>query len=350
MSLRSTRPPFWLSLPPLLLLLVASCSRTEEAPEVVVYVSADEYVARPILERFEDRTGVRVRALYDTEATKTTGLVSRIKAERDRPRADLFWSSECFRMIELQQAGLLGSFPAASLLEMNREVPESWCSSTGSWVAVAPRARVLVYAPDRLPADQVPRTWESLAEPRWKGRLAMADPRFGTTAGHFGAMHAAWGADRFTDWIEGLRSNEVAVLRSGNAGVVEGVASGEYDVGMTDTDDVWAARSRGLEVEMVYPRHEDEGVSGAGTLLIPNTVGLVAGASNPLQARMLAEWLASVEVERLLMESPARNIPLRMDPGELRVEDPLQESLESAARQLGPSLDVARTRGLAGTG
>ncbi|MEC8559431.1 MAG: ABC transporter substrate-binding protein [Planctomycetota bacterium] len=333
-----------------LVMQLAGCSGPEEGPEVVVYVSADEYVARPILDRFERDTGIRVRALYDTEATKTTGLVSRIRAERNRPQADLFWSSECFRMIELQQDGLLGRFPPASLERMNRTVPDAWCSSTGSWVAFAPRARVLVYAPDRLDPRELPGGWEALADPEWAGRVAMADPRFGTTAGHFGAMHVAWGEDRFTDWIAGLARNRTAVLRSGNAGVVEGVASGEYDLGMTDTDDVWAARSRGLGVDLVYLRHEADPVPRAGTLLIPNTVGLVSGGANPESARILAEWLASADVERLLMESPSRNIPLRLDPGELAVEDPLQVDLEAAATRLGPALDLAANGGLVGSG
>ena len=70
------------------------CTKPSSDEEVVIYVSADETIARPILDAFEASTGVRVRPVFDTEATKTTGLVSRLLTERDRPRADLFWSSE----------------------------------------------------------------------------------------------------------------------------------------------------------------------------------------------------------------------------------------------------------------
>jgi iron(III) transport system substrate-binding protein len=327
-------------------LCALSCRPAEDPPRVVVYVSADDYVARPILDRFQNETGITVEALYDTEATKTTGLVSRLVAEQTRPRADLFWSSECFRMIELQEAGVLGRFPPDQMRALTEGIPSGWCSTEDAWVAVAPRARVIVYASDRLEQEDVPSTWEGLTDPRWNGRLAMADPRFGTTGGHFGAMHAAWGAERYGRWVDGLLDNDVAVLTSGNAGVVEGVSSGEFDLGMTDTDDVWAARERGLNVALIYPRHEPPSVPGGGTLLIPNTIGVINGAAHPESALALAQWLASPEVEQMLMESPSRNIPLRSDPGALAVPDPLQVELESASLQRAAALEAMRRRGL----
>jgi len=128
--------------------------------------------------------------------------------------------------------------------------------------------------------------------------------------------------------------------------VVEGVASGEFDLGMTDTDDVWAARERGFSVELVYPRHEPGTVPGGGTLLIPNTVGIIRGAANPESAHALAAWLASTEVEGLLRDSPSRNIPIRSDPGALEVPDPLEVELERAALQRVEALENARQRGL----
>ena len=107
--------PFWLVRAIICILIPlpcvtcgVGCGATDDGPApVVVYVSADEAIARPIIKAFEERTGRRVLPVYDTEATKTTGLASRLIAERQRPRADLFWSSECFRTIELAADGLL---------------------------------------------------------------------------------------------------------------------------------------------------------------------------------------------------------------------------------------------------
>ena len=89
--------------------MAIGCAR-EGGPEVVVYVSLDELYSRPILNEFEVRTGIRVRAQYDIEAAKTTGLVNRILAERGRPRADVFWENEVAQKTALTKAGVLEAY------------------------------------------------------------------------------------------------------------------------------------------------------------------------------------------------------------------------------------------------
>src|SRR5262245_28071239 len=73
-----------------------------EPPSVVVYASVDDVFAKPILADFSRETGVRVDAVYDAEAVKTTGLYHRLLAERSLPRADVFWCSEPSRMLLLE--------------------------------------------------------------------------------------------------------------------------------------------------------------------------------------------------------------------------------------------------------
>ena len=82
--------------------MLGACGRE---PSVTVYASADESVARPVFERFERETGIRVDAKFDTEATKTTGLANLLRAEKDRPRADVFWSNEQAANVALAAEG-----------------------------------------------------------------------------------------------------------------------------------------------------------------------------------------------------------------------------------------------------
>jgi iron(III) transport system substrate-binding protein len=334
--------------------LFASC-RKAPAPRVVVYVSADEAIARPILHAFEARTGIEVLPVFDTEATKTTGLATRLRSERDRPRADLFWSSECFRMIELDRDGLLAPLTGAPFDDWMNDRPGLWRGEAGRWFAFAPRARVLVHRATPGFDDPLPVTWTELADPLWKGRIAMADPRFGTTSGHLGAMKAYWLAqgapERFDAWVDGVLANDVAILTTGNSGVVDAVASGAYDLGMTDTDDVWAARERGLDVELLYPRHAVPDASGGGTLLVPNTVARVVGGPNPEAARQLADWLLSEEVESMLATSSSHNIRLRAgDDDPYAVPDPLDVDLVDASVLMPEAIIQLREGALAGAG
>jgi iron(III) transport system substrate-binding protein len=307
-----------IALAALTILVVAANGGCGKRDALVVYVSADETVARPVLQAFTAKTGIPVAPVFDTEATKTTGLAQRLRAEANRPRADVFWSSEIVQTIALADEGLLepsirqtpnGPEPAA-LVAWRPEFRDA----QGRWFAFAARARVIVYATDRVKGDDIPSRWTDLAKPRFKGRVVMADPRFGTTRTHMGVFATTLDrlmvAGAFDAFLLGLEENGVRLLTSGNAGVVDAVAAGEADVGMTDTDDVFAAIDRGLPVAMVLPRHAIDARPGGGTLLIPNTVGVVAGTARGDDARRFVEFLLSSECEGMLASSASRNIPL----------------------------------------
>ena len=85
--------------------LLAGCSSSGDS--VTVYTSQDQVYAEPILQRFEQETGVRVRAVYDSEVVKTVGLINRLIAEKNHPRCDLFWNNEAFRTHQLAARGVL---------------------------------------------------------------------------------------------------------------------------------------------------------------------------------------------------------------------------------------------------
>ena len=313
----------------------ASCEPANDSASVTLYVSADERFAREVVREFERETGIRVDMVADTEAKKTSGLVERIRTEKSNPQADVFWSSEVFMMIELAADGQL----SPNISEVTRDWPAEHRDKDHLWHGFAARARVIVYSPERVAPADVPDTWMGLTNERFRGRVVMADPRFGTTGGHLGAMKAYWlrlGIPGYYEaFLEGLRDNEIRLLASGNAGVVEAIARGEADIGMTDTDDVWVFKAQGANVEMVYARHHADEGPGTGTLLVPNTVARVANGPNPEAAGRLIDFLLSERVERMLAESDSHNIPLR--PGladsypDFAVPNPLKVSFERAA-------------------
>jgi iron(III) transport system substrate-binding protein len=314
-----------------------SCCRRDNRPTVVLYCSADQHIARQIIDAFEKETGIRVLMVGDTEVKKTAGLIDRLRAERDKPLADVFWSSEIFMTIELAEEGVL----EPHISSVTADWPAPFKGPENRWHGFGSRARVIVYAPDRVPADRVPTSWMDLTNEAFRGRVVMADPRFGTTGGHLGAMKAFWTREimpgYYEAFLEGLAENHVRMLPSGNAGVVAAVANGEADVGMTDTDDVWAAQQQGRKVELVYPLHSIEpGATGVGTLLIPNTVARVKGGPSPTQASKLIDFLLSENTERMLAESVSHNIPVRPDLAksfpQYQVPDPLRVDYAIAAK------------------
>jgi len=284
-------------------IMLLSCSRGgSSGPEVVLYSSVDDHLLREVVAAFEKDSGVRVRLVGDTEATKTTGLVERLLAERERPRADVWWSSEPFGSVRLAAEGVLERSSAAG-----RE--------PAAFHSFAARARVIAYNPRRVP--EPPRSLAELTDPGWRGRIGMARPQFGTTRGHMGLLLLDCGAERYRAWAGSMKNAGVRVY-DGNASVVRGIAQGEIDVGLTDTDDVWSAQRNGWPVELAYAGSACP-VEGDGPLLIPNTVGLVRGRPNPQSAQRLLDYLLSAQVERMMAQSDSRNIPLTTDlSGEFR--------------------------------
>ena len=299
----------------LFLCSIAACDRPRD--EVVLYTSCDDYLLREIIPAFEKETGITVKLAGDTEATKTTGLIQRLIAEKDHPRADVWWSNEPFGTMKLADEGLLEPFKPRALADFGGTWPKGYAAVDGMWYGFALRTRVIVYNTTRVKPDEAPRHLRDLADAEWKGRIGMARPQFGTTRGHMAAIVAACGEPAFREWLGKLKANDVR-LYDGNSAVVRAVAQGEVDVGLTDTDDVVVGQREKWPVAMVIePRmtaanyNSDPGLCYVGACPIPNTVGVLKDAPHPGAAKRLADYLLSAQVERTLALSESRNTPIR---------------------------------------
>lgn len=90
------------------------------AGEVVVYVSEDQVFSEPILKDFERETGIKVKAVYDTEETKSTGVMMRLISEKNNPLADVFWANEPIRAEVLKQKGIAAAYESPNA----RDIPD----------------------------------------------------------------------------------------------------------------------------------------------------------------------------------------------------------------------------------
>lgn len=273
---------------------------------VVLYTSVDDTFAKMVADAFTKETGIRVQILGDTEATKTTGLVTRIQAEMNHPQADVWWSSEPMGTIELDQAGALE--PQA----MREMIPDDWPTSlraqNWSWVGIAMRARVIAYATDRI--EHPPTTLAELTDPTYKGLVGMARPQFGTTRIHMALLADQWGTENLSAWLKAMKNNSLR-LYDGNARVVQAIALGEIDIGLTDTDDAWAGQDHDWKIDLNYETASPHSrYPSAGPTLIPNTIALIRNAPHPQRARQLAEFLVSPRVEEMLYHSDSHNTPV----------------------------------------
>ena len=238
---------------------------------MVIYTSVDQVFSEPVFRSCGERTGLEVRAVFDTEETKSTGVLNRLLAESAHPQADVFWSGDPVRPFVLADRGLVEQYVSRDAAT----IPSEFRSADGLWTGLAARARVLLVNADLVvPADE-PTSVRDLADPRWRGRTAIANPIYGTTTMHAAALFDIWGDAAAQEFFESLRSNEVRVAAS-NGEVKRLVTAGEVAFGLTDTDDARQALLDGHRVRVVYPDQ-----SGMGTLVMPTSVVLLQERSAP---------------------------------------------------------------------
>jgi len=250
---------------------------TKTGPRVVVvYTSQDEVYAEPIFRDFQTQTGIEVRAVYDSEAVKTVGLVNRLLTEKSNPQCDVFWNNEEFRTRQL------------AAHEVFRQ--------TNGWTHLGYRTRRMVINTKLLPAANRPRTFRDATNSLWRGKAALAYPLFGTTSTHFLALRQAWGDQAWQQWCRTLVANQ-PFLMDGNSVVVKQVARGEAWFGFTDSDDIAGSIREGFPVEPLPTTEE--------TLFVPNTVGVIRDGPHPDAAQRLFEFLSDPKVSQKLVELKA---------------------------------------------
>lgn len=287
-------------------LLLLGCADSD--PTVVVYDGLDDEPGRMVVAQAEKELPFTVKRLGDTEATKTAGLVQRLRQEASAPRANIFVCGEPLSVVALSGEGLL--LP-------DREV-------------LAGRVRGLVVRSDR-DRTQCPSSWLDLASDRWRDQgLAVADPRYGSTGSHLGVLRSVLGENEYRSFLLGLDGVGVQLVTGGNRAVVDAVAQGEVAFGATDADDVAAAQALGQPVEFL-PLPLDE---ARGPWVMTAEVRLVAPRTS--EGVMYLDWMREKGAEVFRSAAPGwldpRQLPegLSYNPNRAAAEQPLavEEALQ----------------------
>jgi len=264
---------------------------------LVVYCAHDSIFADQILHDFEQQTGIPIAVRYDTEATKSLGLVELLLQEKQHPRCDVFWNNELLGTLELADQGLLLAYQGPGYAR----IPAAFKDPQGRWAGFAARLRLWIINTNKMSAT------EEAIHQKLNGdleRLAIAKPLYGTTRTQYTALWKLWGPDKLILWHRDWRARHVREV-NGNATVKNLVASGVCDIGLTDTDDFFEAKDEEKPVAMFPVRLEN-----GATLCIPNTVAIIRGTHRLQEAEKLADYLLSAECEMALARGKSRQVPL----------------------------------------
>jgi iron(III) transport system substrate-binding protein len=275
---------------------------------LVVYCAHDSIYADQILREFERQTGIPIAVRYDTEATKSLGLVELLLQEKSHPRCDVFWNNELLGTLQLADEGLLLPYRGNGY----ERIPAAFKDADARWAGFAARLRLWMVNTNRMPPT------DEAIQHALSGdldRVVIAKPLYGTTRTQYTILWQLWGKDKLLAWHRDRQARHLREV-NGNSTVKDLVGAGVCDIGWTDTDDFFEAKDEGKPVQMLPVRLEN-----GGTICIPNTVAIIRGTRHLSESQKLVDFLLSEKCEMELASGKSRQIPLGpVEAGRLPVE------------------------------
>jgi iron(III) transport system substrate-binding protein len=285
------------------LLLLTACSGAAETPadpaasapgerSLVLYSGRAEELVGPLVEQFEQASGITVETRY----ASTTELAAQLLEEGERTPAQVFLSQDAGALGALSAEGLFAPLPG----EVTGAVAPDYTSTDGSWVGLTGRARVIAYDSQAYTADQVPGDVQALVEPQWRGRVAIA-PTNASFQSFVTALRVSAGEDAARAWLEGLIANEPQI-HSSNGAILEAVNTGAAGVGLINHY-YWAQAEGDPATMRAQLRFGTPGSVSA--LVNVSGAGILAGAADSAEARELVEFLVSPQAQTYFAEETA---------------------------------------------
>lgn len=274
--------------------------------ELVVYTSRNEQLVKPLFDRYTEETGIKVTYLTD----KAPPLMERLKAEGSRTPADVFITVDAGNLWQAANLDLLQPIESP-VLEAN--IPDNLQDPDNRWFGLSVRARTIIHNPTRAPADTLS-TYEALAGPEWKGRLCLRTSGAVYNQSLVATMMATLGAEETERVVRGWVDNLAAAPMANDNAVIEAIAAGRCDVGITNTYYLGRALKQDAElpVTVFWPNQAD---GGRGVHVNVSGAGVVKHSDQPEAAQAFIEWLSGGTAQELFagenLEYPANpGIPM----------------------------------------
>ena len=252
---------------------------------LIVYSGRNEELVGPIIERFEEESGINVEVRYGD----TAELAATILEEGQNSPADVFFSQDAGALGAVADEGILSPLPNDAL---NR-VEERFRDPNGEWVGVSGRARVVVYNTEALSEGELPNSILDFTDPEWNGKIGWA-PTNGSFQAFVTALRAIEGEDVAREWLEGIQANDPRRYEN-NLAILEGVASGEIDTGFVNhyyLFQLQEERGGNVPAANYYFQNGDP-----GSLVNVAGLGMLNTADNTAEAQEFLEFMLSEEAQ-----------------------------------------------------
>lgn len=303
-----------------LALIASACNRGAETPEpsaepaeqkaetaekaappgeLVVYVGRNLSLVQPLLEKFEEAHGVKIK----TRDGKSTELAALLIEEGDKSPADVFWAQDADSLALVKSKGLFARLPES----VEGEPSALFAERSPFWLPLSGRARVLAYNPKLISAEALPKSVMDLTDPKYAGKVGWA-PTNASFQTFVTALRAAKGEEAAEKWLQGMKDNG-AKSYAKNTPILKALAAEEIALGLPNHYYLLREKATAADFPVEQAFFADGDI---GNLINVSGAGILAGAKNPEAAAALLSFLAGAEAQQYFA-TETYEYPVRAD-------------------------------------
>ena len=274
--------------------------KTQEAPilaqaDLVIYAVQEPSVYEPVIKEFEERTNLVVDVCVGTTEELKQMLCkeqtdNQIQESYQEQQKTLDWDLVFGAGVETLEQFSDQWLPCEN--PQTESIIQEFASPDQTWTSFSALPLVIMYNTNVVTYRELPVGWESLLEPRWKGRVALVDPEVSGIGGFALAAAHITGPDQ-EDYVKKLAENlDFQTLQSLNQ-VNEGILDGRYSVGVTSEEVAQALRVDGADVDYIYPEE--------GTVVVVDGTAIRRGCAHEEAAKQFLEFTISRDAQEILV-------------------------------------------------
>ncbi len=272
-------------------------SIAQAADEVNIYSYRQEFLIKPLLEAFTAETGIKANVIFSKK-----GLLERLEHEGANSPADVLLTSDVGPLYDAVQRGLVAPIDS-DVVDAN--VPAHYRAKDDLWVGLTARSRIIYASKDRVAEGEI-KTYEDLADPKWKGRICTRSGKHSYNLSLIGSVIEHDGAEQAEQWLSAVKDNLARRPQGNDRAQVKAVKEGQCDLALGNTYYYGKMLTNEKEpeqiewansVNLVFPNQDDRGahmsISGAA---------LAKHAPHPEAAIKLIEFLTSEKAQQMYAE------------------------------------------------
>jgi iron(III) transport system substrate-binding protein len=267
---------------------------------ITLYSGQHVQTTEKLIAAFEKKTGITVNARYDDEDV----FVDQIETEGKNSPADVFYTENSPPLEELASKGLLSSITSSTLAR----TPAKYNSPDGKWVGISARVSVMVYNTSLLKASQLPTSVMDLAQPKWKGKIALAgsetdfQPIVTSVARKYGDAAAL-------TWLKALKANATSHLYPDNETITAEVNSGQVALGIINQY-YWYRLRSDLGASAMHSKIAYFAPHNVGYVLDVSGAGILKSSPHQADDQKFVAFLNSAQGQKIIAQSQSFEYPI----------------------------------------